>query len=330
MLEKEMNETGRNQKIVIGPQSSDEELDDDDDQSAQPMPVCDICYGTCRDNGYAQPEKMLSCHSCGISYHPSCLGFTPEKAQRCYEYQWRCRECHICRECDKLVTRVSGSAPGTICDDCDRAIHYSCAQTNYSRKPKFLKCRACKVANKKGKNGNGGAKTASSSTSTVKRALSDTEGDKDRARHSSDSGSTGERDRNGLNDSLSKYYTPSPEGRRTRTAQGQHKKTSKKIVIIDPQERCYRPHIREDDKKLYRMIRCLAQSKMGDMIPEEEMLNNRCPATIQFAKYEIATWYSSPYPAEYARLSKLYICEFCLKYMKSEQVSRRHSQKVLY
>ena len=66
---------------------------------------------------------------------------------------------------------------------------------------------------------------------------------------------------------------------------------------------------------------------MGDMIPEEEMLNNRCPATIQFSKYEIATWYSSPYPAEYARLSKLYICEFCLKYMKSEQVSRRHSQK---
>ena len=72
------------------------------------------------------------------------------------------------------------------------------------------------------------------------------------------------------------------------------------------------------------MIRCLAQSKMGDMIPEEEMLNNRCPATIQFSKYEIATWYSSPYPAEYARLSKLYICEFCLKYMKSEQVIRTY------
>ena len=33
---------------------------------------------------------------------------------------------------------------------------------------------------------------------------------------------------------FSKYYTPSPEGRRTRTAQGQHKKTAKKIVIIDP------------------------------------------------------------------------------------------------
>ena len=80
-------------------------------------------------------------------------------------------------------------------------------------------------------------------------------------------------------------------------------------------------------KKLYRATRCEAQSRMGDMIPEEEMLSNRCPAKIQFSKYEIQTWYSSPYPAEYARLSKLYICEFCLKYMKSEQLSLRHKEK---
>lgn len=27
----------------------------------------------------------------------------------------------------------------------------------------------------------------------------------------------------------------------------------------------------------------------------------RCPAAIEFGKYEIQTWYSSPYPQEYAR-----------------------------
>jgi len=27
----------------------------------------------------------------------------------------------------------------------------------------------------------------------------------------------------------------------------------------------------------------------------------RCPAAIQFGKYEIETWYSSPFPQEYAR-----------------------------
>ena len=171
------------------------------------MPVCDACYGTCRNNTYGQSEKMLSCYSCGISYHPSCLGYTPEKAQRCYDYRWRCRDCHVCRECDKLVTRPSGEYPGpgfeyfaswlkilvfkpstgAICDDCDQAIHFSCHDSN--RRPKFLKCRACKLDNKKGKNGR---------SSQTKR----TSDNEERARHSSDSGSTGDRDRNGLNDSL--------------------------------------------------------------------------------------------------------------------------------
>ncbi|XP_054166683.1 histone acetyltransferase KAT6B-like [Oppia nitens] len=53
----------------------------------------------------------------------------------------------------------------------------------------------------------------------------------------------------------------------------------------------------------------------------------RCPAAIEFGKYEIETWYSSPYPQEYVRLQKLFICEFCLKYMKSSSVLERHKKK---
>ncbi|KAA0188438.1 Histone acetyltransferase, partial [Fasciolopsis buskii] len=45
---------------------------------------------------------------------------------------------------------------------------------------------------------------------------------------------------------------------------------------------------------------------------------------IQFGKYEIDTWYFSPYPEEYRRLNKLWICEYCLKYMKSAQVWVKH------
>ncbi|CAF4216615.1 unnamed protein product, partial [Rotaria magnacalcarata] len=37
--------------------------------------------------------------------------------------------------------------------------------------------------------------------------------------------------------------------------------------------------------------------------------------------------YSSSYPQEYARVPRLYICEFCLKYMKCEQVYERHCKK---
>lgn len=46
--------------------------------------------------------------------------------------------------------------------------------------------------------------------------------------------------------------------------------------------------------------------------------------TILFGRYEVDTWYHSPYPEEYARLGRLYVCEFCLKYMKSQTILRRH------
>lgn len=53
----------------------------------------------------------------------------------------------------------------------------------------------------------------------------------------------------------------------------------------------------------------------------------RCPAAIEFGKCEIQTWYSSPFPQEYARLPKLFLCEFCLKYTKSKAVLQRHQDK---
>jgi len=45
---------------------------------------------------------------------------------------------------------------------------------------------------------------------------------------------------------------------------------------------------------------------------------------IQIGKFEIDTWYFSPYPEEYGRCSKLWICEYCLKYMRLEKTYRHH------
>lgn len=45
---------------------------------------------------------------------------------------------------------------------------------------------------------------------------------------------------------------------------------------------------------------------------------------IQFGKYEIEAWYFSPYPEDYGKQPKLYICEYCLKYMKLENTYGRH------
>ncbi|XP_066905990.1 histone acetyltransferase KAT8 [Halyomorpha halys] len=46
--------------------------------------------------------------------------------------------------------------------------------------------------------------------------------------------------------------------------------------------------------------------------------------TIQFGVHEIDTWYFSPYPGEYGQQEKLFICEYCLKYMRLEKTYRYH------
>lgn len=48
---------------------------------------------------------------------------------------------------------------------------------------------------------------------------------------------------------------------------------------------------------------------------------------VELGQYEMDTWYYSPYPEEYAHVHKLYVCEFCLKYMKKRKSLLRHREK---
>ncbi|NXF27995.1 KAT8 acetyltransferase, partial [Rhodinocichla rosea] len=45
---------------------------------------------------------------------------------------------------------------------------------------------------------------------------------------------------------------------------------------------------------------------------------------IHIGHYEIDAWYFSPFPEDYGKQPKLWICEFCLKYMKYERSYRLH------
>ncbi|KAF7317017.1 Histone acetyltransferase [Mycena chlorophos] len=50
---------------------------------------------------------------------------------------------------------------------------------------------------------------------------------------------------------------------------------------------------------------------------------------IRFGQFDIETWYNAPFPEEYSNIpdGRLWICEFCLKYMKSRFGSNRHRMK---
>lgn len=48
---------------------------------------------------------------------------------------------------------------------------------------------------------------------------------------------------------------------------------------------------------------------------------------VEFGFFEMDTWYYSPFPEEFSNCSKLYMCEFCLKYMRKPKTLERHKAK---
>eukprot|EP00007_Cunea_sp_BSH-02190019_P008164 CAMPEP_0174235046 /NCGR_PEP_ID=MMETSP0417-20130205/4606_1 /TAXON_ID=242541 /ORGANISM="Mayorella sp, Strain BSH-02190019" /LENGTH=1029 /DNA_ID=CAMNT_0015313491 /DNA_START=136 /DNA_END=3225 /DNA_ORIENTATION=- len=59
----------------------------------------------------------------------------------------------------------------------------------------------------------------------------------------------------------------------------------------------------------------------------EEITKMKNVNLIELGKFEIDTWYFSPYPEEFSHVDKLYLCEFCLKYMKKKTTLVRHKNK---
>ena len=46
--------------------------------------------------------------------------------------------------------------------------------------------------------------------------------------------------------------------------------------------------------------------------------------TIVMGSWLVAAWYYSPFPAEYSDVETLYVCEFCLSYMKMRKTFKKH------
>lgn len=46
--------------------------------------------------------------------------------------------------------------------------------------------------------------------------------------------------------------------------------------------------------------------------------------SVQIGSFCVDTWYWSPYPEEYRNVAKLYMCEYCLKYMRKERTLEAH------
>ncbi len=59
-------------------------------------------------------------------------------------------------------------------------------------------------------------------------------------------------------------------------------------------------------------------------------LNTKAHKIIKFGDFEMESWYKSPYPEEFWNLDVIYICQYCLKYLKSNWILNRHLQKCIW
>jgi Histone acetyltransferase (MYST family) len=60
----------------------------------------------------------------------------------------------------------------------------------------------------------------------------------------------------------------------------------------------------------------------------EENTKVRNVDKVILGRFEIQPWYYSPYLYKYPQISTLYICEFCLKYMRHGTTYKQHIKSV--
>ncbi|KAM3912901.1 histone acetyltransferase KAT6B isoform 2-T2 [Leptodactylus fuscus] len=274
-----------------------------DQPRADPIPICSFCLGTKESNREKKPEELISCADCGSSGHPSCLKFCPELTSNVKALRWQCIECKTCSAC-----RIQGKNADNMlfCDSCDRGFHMECCDPPLARMPKGMWiCQVCRPKKK-------GRKILQEKAAQIKRRYAKPMG----------------RPKNKLKQRMlcmSNEEAPlnSYPGR---GPSDNDLKMSIKQEIWDMICVPKRPEfVTQEDVDIFRQARELSFEKIGCKTLSDH--TGRYPSIIEFGKYEIQTWYSSPYPQEYARLPKLYLCEFCLKYMKSKTILSRHLKK---
>ncbi|XP_074475560.1 histone acetyltransferase KAT6B isoform X2 [Sebastes fasciatus] len=271
-----------------------------DQLRVDPIPICSFCLGTKESNRDKRPEELLSCADCGSSGHPSCLKFSPDLTSNVKRLRWQCIECKTCSSC-----RIQGKNADEMlfCDSCDRGFHMECCDPPLSRMPKGTwVCQVCRPKEN-------GKKLLHKKADQIKRRYAKPIG----------------RPRNKLKQRMS---VTSGDGSMValggRGSPGHNGELRVKQEAHADFAAMSRDHVTEEDIETFTHVQELSVQRTGSLMNLDSV---RCPGLIEFGKYEIQTWYSSPYPPEYSRLQKLYLCEFCLKYMRSKNILQRHTKK---
>ncbi|XP_059621865.1 histone acetyltransferase KAT6A-like isoform X2 [Phlebotomus argentipes] len=306
--------------------------------------VCAECLGTELKGPRGVPEILSSCGACGMAMHTTCANMTSRKGAPHVELSalvakgsaWYCEECRSCEGCNSSTAENGPCLLG--CFACHKNYHFSCLDPVPVKKIKCpWRCRHCMDHHEKKPSA---VKMEKRSPERKTSAAKKVESKKRRVSPEKPSTSAS-------------VTTASASTKRPRvppilasTTEDSDDEESEMVAEQQPLP----PGVTQKDVQLYKEIREKAVEVVTEVMNPGGKMNlavagssltpkylsppsmaivaqERCPAAIEFGQWEIDTWYSSPFPQEYARLPKLFLCEFCLKYTKSKAVLERHQDK---
>jgi len=325
--------------------------------------VCSYCFGTSQCNTMKEgtPEPLITCDKCGKTGHATCMKL-PGELFLFIQDGWQCIGCKACVVCNKN----NNSDKFVFCSLCDQAYHESCLPETSNGNANLGSSFTCTKCEEKRKNPSllkshqenllnplygseqpkknnllkvaynkksvtlidgmsrfftpslSGRKTMTSLSRKIQLVVTPPDFDDGNIKtkskmRKSEKGDSKIARKNGS------YQLPQPSAHNGDAVLGSSVTPPREIPkITSKDQETYEESIEKAHKKTE-----LNRLK-GDLI---DPLVTRCPNSIQFGKYNINTWFSSPYPKKYAQLHKLYICEFCLHYMDTPFTLLRHKQK---
>lgn len=108
--------------------------------------------------------------------------------------------------------------------------------------------------------------------------------------------------------------------------------TNMKEQEIKDEDRDREPNLKgyvpDYDYQLFKQAQCAASENIENEL--KLLPASKGTKYITMGKHCMQVWYQSPYPEDVARLPKLYLCEFCLRYQKCAIGMKRHAAKCLW
>lgn len=258
----ELEKHGRIFKVPIVP------MENFPPPKVSPSAICSFCLGTEELNRDKKCEELVSCHDCGNSGHPTCLQYSKDLVRRIKAEPWLCLECKRCLVCD-----MSANADDLlICDGCDKGFHMECLDPPLNALPegRWI-CPAC-VPPPNRKRG-------------IRSSIS-----------SLDVGPTPKRPRKSTHfyGDLGEFEIYTSCGRKRRKS---HLPIDFGDSSVEPVMQLP-PGVNESDLTLFKKAQERAMQIMASSLNPLAHYDPtaRLPPLIEFGKYEIKTWYSSPYP----------------------------------